>query len=83
MVKFANRNSDTALEIEIDRRRPTTAGWQIALMSSKVCTIQSHKKIAQTILPLCVAVSILYAEQCRRHKLHISFLQIHKEMCQE
>lgn len=74
MVKFANRNSDTALEIEIDRRRPTTAGWQIALMSSKVCTIQSHKKIAQTILPLCVAVS----EQCRRHSYTFLFCKFTK-----
>ena len=52
MVKFANRNSDTALEIEIDRRQARAAGWQIALLSSKVCTTESHKKIAQTILAL-------------------------------
>ena len=78
MVKFANRNSNTALEIEIYRRQAATAGWQIALLSSKVCTIQSHKKIAQTILALGVAVSILYAEQCRRHSYAFLFCKFTK-----
>ena len=75
MVKFANRNSDTALEIEIDRRQAATAGWQIALLSSKVCTIQSHEKFH---LALGIAVSILYAEQCRRHSYAFLFCKFTK-----
>lgn len=53
-MKFANRNPATALEIEVDRLQTTTAGWQIALLTSRVCTMQSYKEMVQTI-NMCVA----------------------------
>ena len=71
MLKLANRDPDTALEIEVDRQQTTTAGWQIALQTSRVCTMQSYKEMTQTKKNMCLALmyscSVLYAELCRRH----------------
>ena len=57
-MKFANRNPATALEIEVDRQQTTTAGWQIALLTCRVCTMQSYKEMAQTI-------NIVFGTTCR------------------
>ena len=54
-MKFANRNPATALEIEVDRLQTTTAGWQIALLTSRVCTMQSYKEMTQT-KNMCLAL---------------------------